>query len=99
MSHSTRSIWLFLLTGFSAVIACTEPSSAPLASEPDLRFAKGPASSGPTVTSTLPSDAPRDTTLEVRVNGSGFDKGSKVTFQLDGVVDARVRVNSTRYVK
>lgn len=52
-----------------------------------------------TVTSTNPSAAPRDTTLDVQVNGSGFDKGATASFQRSGVVDSRVRVNSTRFVK
>jgi uncharacterized membrane protein len=59
-------------------------------------FAK--AGSGPTVTSTVPSDAPRDTTLDVRILGSGFDNGSRAEFLLDGVSDSRVHVNTTRFV-
>jgi hypothetical protein len=35
----------------------------------------------------------------VQVNGSGFDRSSTVAFQLNGTVDPRVRVNSTRYAK
>jgi len=38
-------------------------------------------------------------TLDVTVNGSGFDQGATATFPLNGVVDPRVHVNSTRYVK
>jgi hypothetical protein len=51
------------------------------------------------VTSTLPSEAPQDTTLDVAINGSGFDAGSHASFELQGVVDDRVHVNSTHYVK
>jgi hypothetical protein len=52
-----------------------------------------------TVTSTNPSAASRDTTLDVQVNGSGFEKGATASFQRSGVVDPRVRVNSTQFVK
>jgi hypothetical protein len=53
----------------------------------------------PTVTSALPSAAPQDTTLDVQINGSGFDRGSNALFELNGAVDARVHVNSTHYLK
>jgi probable HAF family extracellular repeat protein len=59
------------------------------------------ASAGTTalaVTATSPSSSARDTTLDVQVSGSGFDRGSQAVFLLDGVADARVRTNSTRYV-
>jgi uncharacterized membrane protein len=47
----------------------------------------------------LPSGAPQNTTLDVQITGSGFDKTTAASFQLHGVVDSRVKVNSTRYVK
>ncbi len=84
---------------FAAALACSEPVNAPVRSEPELRLARPSASAGPSVTSTLPSEAPRDTTLDVQVNGKGFDNGSKVSLQLNGVTDSGVRVNNTRYVK
>jgi uncharacterized membrane protein len=55
------------------------------------------ASTGPTITATDPFSAPRDTTLDVRVLGSGFDRGSKSEFALDGVVGANIRTNRTTY--
>ena len=51
------------------------------------------------MTSALPAEAPQDTTLDVQITGTGFDAGSQASFQLQGVTDARVHVNKTRYVK
>jgi len=53
---------------------------------------------GPTVTGTSPTGAPQDTTLDVRVYGSGFDRGSRADLALAGVIGPKVRTNSTRYV-
>jgi Tol biopolymer transport system component len=37
--------------------------------------------------------------VDVTINGSGFDLGATATFPLNGVVDPRVHVNSTLFVK
>lgn len=58
----------------------------------------GGGGGGPTVTATDPTYAPQDTTLDVRVLGSGFDRGSRADFALGGVVGPKVRTNSTRFV-
>ena len=68
--------------------------TAPEGSE--LGLAKAPA--GPTVAATNPASAPRDTTIDVHVLGSGFDQGSSAEFALGGVVGADVRTNSTLFV-
>lgn len=81
------------LAAVAATLACAgDPQTAP-------DFAKGaPAPAGdPTVTATEPAMAPRDTTLDVKVTGSGFDRGSRVEFAIDGVVEPRLRVNATTY--
>lgn len=73
-------------------VACAEPPAAP-----DVpSFAQAVA--GPTVTATAPNESIRDTTLDVRVLGSGFDAGSRADFLLAGAADAKVRTNSTRFV-
>lgn len=69
-----------------------EPRTAPV-EIPSL----APASASPTVAATDPSSAPQDTTLDVRVLGSGFDKGSKAEFALNGVVGPTVKTNRTTY--
>ena len=58
----------------------------------------GKPSGDPTVKATDPVSAPQDTTLDVRVLGSGFDDGSVARFLLNGVAVADVRTNSTRFV-
>lgn len=63
-----------------------------------IEAAAKPGSGDPTVTGTVPNTAPRDTTLDVQVSGSGFDAGSRVDLALDGVVSEKVRTNSTRFV-
>jgi hypothetical protein len=49
------------------------------------------------VTGATPSTAPTDTTLNVSISGSGFDRGSVVAFEISGVPDPRLTVNSTKY--
>lgn len=57
-----------------------------------------PSTGDPIVTATVPNTAPQDTTLDVQVSGSGFDRGSRVDMALDGIVSAKVKTNSTRFV-
>jgi hypothetical protein len=75
-------------------VGCTEgsdPSTAPLsAAKPATALA---------VTALSPDSVPRDTTLDVRVLGSGFDNGTVAAFLLNGQPDPRVHVNSSRFVK
>ena len=78
-------------------LSCVEPRST----EPDAMdpaFAR-PGGSDPTVTSAVPSEAPQDTTLDVQVLGSNYDQGSKVDFARAGVVDPKLKVNSTTFVE
>ena len=76
------------------LVACGTPTET-LVDGPDARV----ASSGLAVTAALPSNAAPDTTLDVQVLGSGFDRGSRVTFERGGVADPKLRVNSTQYRK
>lgn len=65
------------------------------------QFAKGGPSGTPSVTSTTPASAPRNTTLNVTVAGSGFDNGSRATWALNGdstFATTKIRTNSTRFV-
>lgn len=75
------------------ILSCAgDPQTAP-------EFAKGgPAPTGdPTVSAAEPAMAPRDTTLDVKVSGSGFDRGSRVDFAVAGVVEPKLRINSTTF--
>jgi hypothetical protein len=75
-------------------LACGDPSGPPVES-----MASAVQPTTVTVTAIAPDAVVQDTTLDIRVNGSGFDRGSLAEFLRDGVVDPRVRTNSTRYVK
>jgi hypothetical protein len=58
----------------------------------------GKGGGGPKVSETDPDSASQDTTLDVRVLGSGFEPGAVATFLLDGAATDSVRTNSTRFV-
>lgn len=58
----------------------------------------GPGGGGLAVNATDPTEAPQDTTLDVRVLGSGFDRGSNAEWAIAGVPSSKVRTNSTRFV-
>jgi hypothetical protein len=77
-----------LLVGCSAA-----PTDVPTEGRPEL----GKAPAALAVSSTSPDAATPDTTLDVHVLGTGFDRGSKVSFSRDGVVDPKLGVNSTTY--
>jgi uncharacterized membrane protein len=91
-----RRLWLSILVpsvlaGFVVGGCGSDPATAP-------ELARGPAG-GVAVTGAEPSSARRDTTLDIRISGSGFDRGSRAEFAIDGVVDPRLRVNATQYSK
>ena len=51
------------------------------------------------VTAASPAGATQESTLDVTITGSGFDRGSRAEWAIDGVVDpAKITTNSTRYV-
>lgn len=84
----------------SLFAGCSEPTgTADFSSPTTAALGKAASTSGPTVSSLTPAEAPRDTTLDVQIAGSGFDNGSIAQFMLHGTPDARVKVNSTKYVK
>ncbi len=64
---------------------------------PSISAAKA-AGGDPTVTATDPPGAPQDTTLDVHVFGTNFDRGSRADLALGGVVGPKVKTNSTRFV-
>ena len=88
-----RTTWPAALRGFAMLAAVGCAADAP--SGPDM--ARG--SSGVVVASATPSTVPQDTTLDILVEGSGFDQGSTVAFAIDEVVEPRLSVHSTQYVK
>jgi len=74
-------------------LSCGDPQAPEPGSAPTL----AKSGSSPTVTSTDPSDARQDTTLDVHVFGSGFDRGSSVAFARDGVIDPKLHVNGMSF--
>jgi hypothetical protein len=98
MPSARRNLELALAISV-ALVSCSEPTNPRSDLSPDIRLAKGGTTADPTVTSAVPAESPRGTTLDVQINGTGFDNGSQATMPLHGVLDARVRVNSTRFVK
>jgi len=90
------SIKPHLLAGSLTLLLAACEAGTPTELDPRAELAKASASLA--VTGTNPAAAGRDTTLDVHVLGSGFDRGSQVAFLLNGVPDTRVRTNSTRFV-
>lgn len=89
-----RILSFLVLAGCTAEAPTSSVDQAP-------SFAPG-AGGGPSVRSTDPDAGLRNTTIDVRVLGSGFDNGSKAVWALAGdtaFATTRVKVNSTRFVK
>jgi hypothetical protein len=98
-SWSARRTSAMRLLALLALSACgTEPLTSPTAQAPS--FARG-GGSGPSVKSADPDSGFRNTTIDVRVLGSGFDNGSKAVWALAGdttFATTRITTNSTRFV-
>jgi hypothetical protein len=99
MHRFQRRLTLVSVSVLGMVLACSSPIDVPSPAPIGPRLGRASTGSGPTVTAALPDSAPQDTTLDVQITGSGFDSGSNATFELQGVVDSRVHVNSTRFIK
>ena len=98
-SHRNRFV---LLVAVGLWVGCSgaEPTD-PVVSGIALMAGGNPGGGGkgPAVNDTDPPGAPQDTTLNVRILGSGFDDGSVAEFTLNGVVDTlNVKTNSTQFV-
>lgn len=86
---------MFLLAPLGLVLTACESDTATSIDSADFAVASG----DPVVTSTNPAATLRDTTLDVHVLGSGFDRGSKVEFAIGGVVEPKLKINSIKFVK
>ena len=100
--HHTRSSLVRLGSGALLTllaVACTSPSTDARITAPVDAVSARATATGVAVSSTTPAYARRDTTIDVRIFGSGFASDAQATWQLRGVADpARVRTNSTTYV-
>src|SRR2546423_944154 len=85
----------------AAVTACTDSApTAPVLVARTLESAQA-GGAGPKVSFTDPSSGPRNSTLFVRVLGSGFGQGSRAIWALNGDTTyavTKVETNSTTYV-
>jgi len=93
---------LVVSLGLAAAVtfSCAPPTDE---AAPGVQAAKGGGGPGgdttgdPVVDAADPAEAPQDTTLDVRVLGSGFDRGSVAEFLLDQQPTSSIRTNSTKY--
>ena len=102
----TESVMRRTLSVAAACLALACSSELPTeVARVDIRAGKGGSTGGSTkptggltVGAALPREATQDTTLDVRVLGSGFARGMVARWAIDGVVTSNVVVNSTRFV-
>jgi probable HAF family extracellular repeat protein len=84
-----------------ALPACSSGDTLTSTPNPPPPDPPDPPSSDVTVATADPLGAPRTTTLNVRVLGSGYDDGSRAVWALDGdtsLATTRIRTNSTAFV-
>ena len=95
-----RAAWIALFASIATMLsACADPSGDRLPTAPPLQPALARATSGPAVTAANPASARQGTvTLDVQITGSGFDAGSKASWQLNGAPYPKIVVNQTTYV-
>ena len=89
-----RRAALALAILLAGVPSCDQPAPTGPGDQPP---ALAQAGADPVVSSADPAAAERDTTLDVRVLGSGFDAGSQAEFLLDGAAVPGVITNRTTY--
>ena len=89
-SHAAGAALLALATLTISCHQIDEPTAPPVQG----------AESGvlPTVSSVVPDSSERGVTLDITVNGSGFDQGSVVGLERQGVPAAGITTNSTAFV-
>ncbi len=97
---ANRRLRSSVMAGFIVLLSCTDhPTTSPDEESSPIVAAAG--GTGITVRSTVPSSSPRDTTLDVLVRGSGFERESQVVWALDGDTTfqtTKVRTNATTFV-
>lgn len=96
MSARSSAGLISVLISAALIASCTEQ---PVTAPDDLHpvFAKS-AGTGPTVKSTDPSRSEPGVTLNVRVLGTGYSSGSKVSFGIAGTPSPNITTNSTTFV-
>ena len=89
-----KSPTLVAVLAVAVLGACGEVPTVPV--DVDVQLARGGA--GPKVKEADPNIAPQDTTLDVRVIGTGFDQGSVAEFLLSGQSEPKIVTNATTFV-
>ncbi len=88
-----------LATALTLLGAACSDSSAPVAPAGHLSLGKGSGGGGPSVSAASPAYSRRDTTLNVRILGSGFTAGATAEWSRGGVANpAKIKTNSVQYV-
>ncbi len=83
-SRSARAAWPAVLGLLLAFAACSEPPVAPSINGIQAKRGgpgNGGGSTDPVVKSFAPVDAPQSVTIDLTVDGSGFDEGSQVNLE------------------
>lgn len=94
-----RRFLLTVLPVLSCLLFATCEKDIPTgSSRGSIDLAGKPSGGDPIVSSTDPTSAPQDTTLNVQVTGSNFDQGSRVDLAIDGATTDKVRTNSTTFI-
>lgn len=96
MHKRTLRVLASATLGAALLVGCSDtPSTAP---DPSLRLDRPVSSFDVTVGSVEPDSAVRNSTLDVKIFGSGFDRGSSVTWLLGGSPTDKIVTNSVTYV-
>lgn len=93
LCHPLRSTCATLIALMAMTVSCRDGGDL---TAPPPQGAR--AATDPTVTSVVPDSAPRGVTLDVIVRGSGFDPGSAVQLEREGVPAVGITTNSTTFL-
>jgi len=86
---SFLALWAFV------AVSCRDAGDP---TAPPVEAARAASPGGPTVGSVVPASAERGVTRDITVNGSGFDQGSAVRLERQGVPAQGITTNATTYV-
>ena len=98
-SHVTRNAVVSLVALTAFTVSCREVKEPTDPLGPGgVAGARAAGSGNPTVSSVTPDNSQRGLTLDVAVNGSGYDQGSVARLERQGVPAAKITTNSTTFV-
>ena len=99
-SRLTRTAVVSFVAVTAFTVSCREVKDPidPLLQPAGVAGARAAGTGNPTVSSVAPDSSQRGVTLDVTVNGSGYDQGSVARLERQGVPAARITTNSTTFV-